>query len=110
MKRMIVAEFCPREIVLRMVHELGYLTIEEANLLAYTICFEDLARICMELINSKDKKTKKYVTGLTPSLQGVVTNIQPNPYHKPKELAFTLIKDHPFKSNCRKNEGRESQG
>lgn len=91
MKRRIVVEFWPMEIVQRMEQQLHYLTIEEENLLAYTKCFEDLATICLNLINSEEKKIKKYIEGRNPSIQGAITNVQPDIYHKTKELAFSLV-------------------
>lgn len=75
-----------------MEQELRYLTTEKENLSTYTKHFEDLATICLELINLEENKIKKYIEGLTPSIQVEITNAQPNTCHKAKELAFSPIK------------------
>ncbi|GJR74881.1 putative reverse transcriptase domain-containing protein [Tanacetum coccineum] len=68
------AKFCPIEEVQRMEHELWNLKVKEYNIVAYTQRFNELALICLRIIEQERVKVDAYIWGLTDNIKGEVTS------------------------------------
>ncbi|GJV94492.1 putative reverse transcriptase domain-containing protein [Tanacetum coccineum] len=56
MKQLMTAEFCPKEEVQRMKHELWNLKVKEYNIVAYTQRFNELALMCPRMVEPERVK------------------------------------------------------
>ncbi|GJZ69281.1 putative reverse transcriptase domain-containing protein [Tanacetum coccineum] len=59
MKQLMTAEFCPKEEVQRMKHELWNLKVKEYNIVAYTQRFNELALMCPRMVEPERVKITK---------------------------------------------------
>nr|GEX52009.1 putative reverse transcriptase domain-containing protein [Tanacetum cinerariifolium] len=56
LKRMMLKEFCPAEEISRMEDELRHLRLKDNDIAAYTIRFNELVLLCLDVIPSTKKK------------------------------------------------------
>nr|GEU66128.1 hypothetical protein [Tanacetum cinerariifolium] len=61
MKQLMTAEFCPTEEVQRMKHELWNLKVKEYNIVAYTQRFNELALMCLRMVEPERVKVDAYM-------------------------------------------------
>lgn len=55
-KALLIEEYIPRDEVQNLEHELWNLKIGGSDIMAYTIMFNDLVLLCVEMVNPKYKK------------------------------------------------------
>ncbi|GKB21840.1 putative reverse transcriptase domain-containing protein [Tanacetum coccineum] len=72
-------KFCPINEVQRIEHELWNLKVKEYNIVAYTQIFNELALMCMRMVEPKRVKVDAYIRGLTDNIKGEVTSSKSNP-------------------------------
>nr|GEW79013.1 copia protein [Tanacetum cinerariifolium] len=77
MKQLMTAEFCLIEEIQRMEHELWNLKVKEYNILAYTQRFNELALMCLRMVEPVGVKVDAYIQGLTENIKGEVTSSKP---------------------------------
>ncbi|GJX70265.1 putative reverse transcriptase domain-containing protein, partial [Tanacetum coccineum] len=74
MKQLMIAEFCPIEEVQRIEHELWNLKVKEYDVVAYTQRFNELALMCLRMVEPERVKVDAYIRGLTDNIKGEVTS------------------------------------
>ncbi|GJX43465.1 putative reverse transcriptase domain-containing protein, partial [Tanacetum coccineum] len=74
MKQLMTAEFCPIEEIQRMEHELWNLKVKEYNIVSYTRRFNELALMCLRMVEPERVKVDAYIRGLTDNIKGEVTS------------------------------------
>ncbi|KAI3518360.1 hypothetical protein L1887_07004 [Cichorium endivia] len=92
-KALLIEEYCPRDEVQVLEHELWNLKMKDADIKAYTNRFNDLALLCPGMVTSENKKIERYVGGLAPKINGMVLSSKPTTYLSVKRLAFQLTKN-----------------
>ena len=90
-KAMMVEEYCPREQVQKMENEFWNHKMQGSNIAAYTDHFNDLATFCQGMVNPEYRKIERYIWGLAPEIQGMVTAARPSTFDSAKRLAHQLI-------------------
>ncbi|GJX62929.1 putative reverse transcriptase domain-containing protein [Tanacetum coccineum] len=73
-KQLMTVEFCPIEEIQRMDHKLWNLKVKEYNIVAYTQRFNELALMCLRMVNPERVKVDAYIWGLTDNIKGEVTS------------------------------------
>ncbi|GJV58229.1 putative reverse transcriptase domain-containing protein [Tanacetum coccineum] len=91
MKQLMTAEFCPIEEVQRMEHELWNLKVKEYNIVAYTQRFNELALMCLRMVEPERVKVDAYIRGLTDNIKGEVTSSKPANLNKAVRMAHKLM-------------------
>ncbi|GKC13889.1 putative reverse transcriptase domain-containing protein, partial [Tanacetum coccineum] len=116
MKQMMTAEFCPAEEVQRMEHELWNLKVKEYNIAAYTQRFNELALMCLRMVEPKNVKIDAYIRGLSENIKGEVTSSKPtnlseamHTAHKLMEQKLQAKKERDIEGNKRKWEKFQSR-
>ncbi|GJV29430.1 putative reverse transcriptase domain-containing protein [Tanacetum coccineum] len=69
MKQLMTVEFCPIEEIQRMEHELWNLKVKEYNIVAYTQRFNELALMCLRMVEPERVKVDAYIRGLTDNIK-----------------------------------------
>ena len=85
-----VEEYCPRSEIQKLEHELWNLTMQGSDIKGYTDRFNDLATLCPGMVTMEYKKIERYIWGLAPQIQGMVTASQPTTFESTKSIAFRL--------------------
>ncbi|GJU51050.1 putative reverse transcriptase domain-containing protein [Tanacetum coccineum] len=80
-------KFCPAEEVQRMEHELWNLKVKEFNIVAYTQRFNELALMCLRMVEPESVKVDAYIRGLSENIKGEVTS-------KPTNLSEAVCMAH----------------
>ncbi|XP_023738346.2 uncharacterized protein LOC111886345 [Lactuca sativa] len=93
MKELLIEEYCPREEVQSLEHELWNLKMKGSEVKAYTTRFNDLAVLCPGMVKPESKKVERYIWGLAPKIKGMVLSSKPTTYLSAKRLAMQLIKN-----------------
>nr|GEW80555.1 hypothetical protein [Tanacetum cinerariifolium] len=91
MKQLMTAEFCPIEEVQRMEHELWNLKVKEYDVVAYTQRFNELALMCLRMVEPERVKVDAYIWGLTENIKGEVTSSEPADQNKAVRMAHKLM-------------------
>nr|GEW56177.1 hypothetical protein [Tanacetum cinerariifolium] len=97
MKQLMIAEFCPIEEVQRMEHELWNLKVKEYDVVAYTKRFNELALMCLRMVEPERVTVDAYIRGLTDNIKGEVTS------SKPADLIEAISGNSSCKGNQRDN-------
>ncbi|GJR90652.1 putative reverse transcriptase domain-containing protein [Tanacetum coccineum] len=74
MKQLMTTEFFPIEEVQRIKHELWNLKVREYNVVAYTQRFNELALMCLRMVEPERVKVDAHIRGLTDNIKGEVTS------------------------------------
>nr|GEW76552.1 hypothetical protein [Tanacetum cinerariifolium] len=99
-------EFCLREELQRMEHELWNLKVKEYNIVAYTQRFNELALMCPRMVDPKSMKVDAYIRGLTDNIKGEVTSSK---HANLNEVVCMAHKNSSGKSNHKDNSRQTSQ-
>ncbi|GJV03246.1 putative reverse transcriptase domain-containing protein [Tanacetum coccineum] len=91
MRQLMTAEFCPIEELQRMEHELCNLRIKEYNIVAYTQRFNELALMCLRMVEPESAKVEAYIRGLTDNIKGEVTSSKPANLNEVVRMAHKLM-------------------
>nr|GEY99663.1 hypothetical protein [Tanacetum cinerariifolium] len=103
MKQLMIAEFCPIEEVQIMEHELWNLKVKEYNIVSYTQRFNELALMCVRMVEPERVKVDAYIRGLTDNIKSEVTS------SKPANLNEAVHMAHNGKSNHKDNSRQTTQ-
>ncbi|GJT42022.1 putative reverse transcriptase domain-containing protein [Tanacetum coccineum] len=91
MKQLMTAEFCPIEEIQRMEHELWNLKVKEYDIVAYTQRFNELALMCLRMVEPERVKVDAYIQGLTDNIKGEVTSSKPADLNEAVRMAHKLM-------------------
>ncbi|GJX46865.1 putative reverse transcriptase domain-containing protein [Tanacetum coccineum] len=91
MKQLMTVEFCPREEVQRMEHERWNLKVNEYNIVAYSQRFNELALMCLRMVEPERVKVDAYIWGLTNNIKGEVTSSKPANLNEVVRMAHKLM-------------------
>ncbi|GJZ02504.1 putative reverse transcriptase domain-containing protein [Tanacetum coccineum] len=70
MKKLMTAEFCPAEELKRIENELWNLKVKEYNMVAYSQRFNELALMCLGMVEPESVKVDAYIRGLSDNIKG----------------------------------------
>ncbi|KAL4579783.1 hypothetical protein LXL04_015948 [Taraxacum kok-saghyz] len=90
LKSMILEEYCPRSEVQNLEQEFWNLTMKDTEVQAYTTRFTELAVLCPGMVTPVDKKIERYIWGLAPQIQSLVTASRPVTFESAKSIAVRL--------------------
>jgi len=90
LKMMLLAEYYPRSEVRKLKREFRDLTMKGSEIQAYTTRFTELAVLCPVMVNPEYKKVERYIWGLAPHIQSMVTSASPATFESAKALAIQL--------------------
>nr|GFC50780.1 hypothetical protein [Tanacetum cinerariifolium] len=91
MKQLMTVEFCPIKEIQRMEHELWNLKVKEYNIVAYTQRFNELALMCLRMVEPERVKVDAYIKGLTDNIKGEVTSSRPANLNEAVRIAHKLM-------------------
>ena len=77
LKTMKLEEYYPRSEVQNLEQEFWNLAMEGSEVQAYTTWFTELAVLCPGMVTPVDKKIERYIWGLAPQIQSLVTASRP---------------------------------
>ncbi|GJW26552.1 putative reverse transcriptase domain-containing protein, partial [Tanacetum coccineum] len=107
MKQLMTAEFCPKEEVRRMEHELWNLKVKEYDVVAYTQRFNELALMCPRMVEPERVKVDAYIRGLTDNIKGEVTSSKPDDLNEAVSKAHKLMEQKSQARDARILEGKK---
>nr|GEU80246.1 reverse transcriptase domain-containing protein [Tanacetum cinerariifolium] len=81
-----------REEVQRMEHELWNLKVKEYNSVSYTLRINQLALMCLRMVEPKRVKVDAYIRGLTDNIKGEVTPSKPADLNEAVLMAHKIAK------------------
>ncbi|XP_076916658.1 uncharacterized protein LOC143576460 [Bidens hawaiensis] len=90
LKMLVLEEYCPRNELQKIEAELWNLTMVGSEVIAYTTRFNELARLVPHLVNPEYKRIEKYVWGIAPQIQSMVTSSKPSTVKEAISLAYSL--------------------
>lgn len=93
MKALLIEDYCQRDEVQALGHELWNLKMKGSNPKGYTTRFNDLALLCPSMVNLESKKVERYVWGLAPKIKEMVLSSKPTTYLSAKRLDLQLTKN-----------------
>ncbi|GJT14962.1 putative reverse transcriptase domain-containing protein [Tanacetum coccineum] len=91
MKQLMTVEFCPAEQIQIMEHELWNLKVKEYNVIAYTQRFNELALMCLRMVEPESAKIDAYIRGLSENIKGEVTSSKPANLNEAVLMAHKLM-------------------
>ncbi|GJR24402.1 putative reverse transcriptase domain-containing protein [Tanacetum coccineum] len=106
-KQQMTAEFCLIEEIQRMEHELWNLKIKEYDIVAYTQRFNELALMCLRMVEPERVKVDAYIRSLTDNIKGEVTSSKPADLNEAVHMAHKLMKQKSQARNERILEGKK---
>ncbi|GJU67657.1 putative reverse transcriptase domain-containing protein [Tanacetum coccineum] len=101
------AEFCPAEELQRMENELWNLKVKEYNMVAYTQRFNELALMCLRMVEPESVKVDPYIRGLSDNIKGEVTSSKPTNLNEAVRMAHKLMEQKLQARNERILEGNK---
>ncbi|GJY32771.1 putative reverse transcriptase domain-containing protein [Tanacetum coccineum] len=107
MKRLMIVEFCPVEEIQRIEHELWNLRVKEYNIVAYTQRFNELALMCLRMIEPESVKIDAYIRGLSDNIKGEVTSSRPANLNEAVRMAYKLMEQNSQARDERILEGKK---
>nr|GEY07911.1 putative reverse transcriptase domain-containing protein [Tanacetum cinerariifolium] len=90
-RKWITEEFCPRSVIQRLEQELYNLRMKGMDIDGYTNRFHELALLCPRMVEPEAVKVEQYLRGLTKSIRGDVTSLQPATINVAVHLAYQLV-------------------
>ncbi|GKC51652.1 putative reverse transcriptase domain-containing protein [Tanacetum coccineum] len=84
MKQLMTAEFYPIEEIQRIEHELWNLRVKEFNIVAYTQIFNELALMCLRMVEPESVKVNE-------NIKGEVTSSRPTNLNEAVRMAHKLM-------------------
>ncbi|GKD44155.1 putative reverse transcriptase domain-containing protein [Tanacetum coccineum] len=91
MKQLMTAEFCPIKEIQCMENELWNLKVREYDIVAYTQRFNELALMCLRMVEPERVKVDAYIRGLTDNIKGEVTSSKPADLNEAVRMAHKLM-------------------
>ena len=90
LKLMLVEEYCPRNEVQNLEQEFWNLSMKGSDIAGYTQRFNELATLSPGMVTPEYKKIERYIWGLAPQIQGMVTASRPTTFDSAKRIATHL--------------------
>ena len=90
LKQMLIEEYCPRNEVQNLEQEFWNLSMKGSDIAGYTLRFNELATLCPGMVTPEYKKIERYIWGLAPQIQGMVTASRPSTFDSAKRIATHL--------------------
>ncbi|KAK9075289.1 hypothetical protein SSX86_003612 [Deinandra increscens subsp. villosa] len=87
---MLRAEYCSRSELQKLDQEFWNLTMKDADIVGYTNRFYELCRLCPAMVKPEYKKIERYIWGLAPQIQSMVTSSVPKTIQDAVRLAHHL--------------------
>nr|GEX20023.1 putative reverse transcriptase domain-containing protein [Tanacetum cinerariifolium] len=109
MKQLMTADFCLVEEIQIMKHKLWNLRVKEYKIVAYTQRFNELALMCLRMVEPKSAKIKAYIRRLSDNIKGEVTFSKPANLNEAVHMAHKLMEQNSGKSNHKDNSRQSSQ-
>nr|GEU43172.1 putative reverse transcriptase domain-containing protein [Tanacetum cinerariifolium] len=109
MKQLLTAEFCPIEEVQRMEPKLWNLKVKEYDVVAYTQRFNELALMCLRMVEPERVKVNAYIWGLTNNIKGEVTSSKPGKVNEAVRMAHKLMEQKSQARDARILEGKKQK-
>jgi hypothetical protein len=107
---MLREEYCSRNEIQKLEQEFWNLSMNNADIKGYTNRFQDLCRLCPTMVTPEYKKIERYIWGLAPQIQSMVTSATPSTIQIAIRLAHqltdqgvrqgTLVEGDSFEKNC----------
>ncbi|XP_076952772.1 uncharacterized protein LOC143626647 [Bidens hawaiensis] len=85
-------EYSPRDEVQKLEQEFWNLRMDGSEVETYTNRSHELAVLCPQMVNPAYKRIEKYIDGLVPQIQGMVTSSRPTTIQEAIRLAHKLTK------------------
>ncbi|KAI3686197.1 hypothetical protein L1987_79870 [Smallanthus sonchifolius] len=89
-KTMLRGEYCPRGEVQKLEGEFWNLKMEGSEIEAYTTRSHELANLCPQMVTPPYKRIEKFIDGLVPQIQSMVTSSNPTTIQQAIRLAHRL--------------------
>ncbi|KAI3819218.1 hypothetical protein L1987_13043 [Smallanthus sonchifolius] len=89
-KTMLREEYCPRDEVQKLESEFWNLKMEGSEIEAYTTRSHELANLCPQMVTPPYKRIEKFIDGLVPQIQSMVTSSNPTTIQQAIRLAHRL--------------------
>ncbi|KAI3686594.1 hypothetical protein L1987_80274 [Smallanthus sonchifolius] len=89
-KTMLREEYCPRDEVQKLESEFWNLKMEGSEIEAYTTRSHELENLCPQMVTPPYKRIEKFIDGLVPQIQSVVTSSNPTTIQQAIRLAHRL--------------------
>ncbi|XP_076901053.1 uncharacterized protein LOC143555371 [Bidens hawaiensis] len=83
-------EYSPRDEVQKLEQEFWNLRMDGSEVETYTNRSHELAVLCPQMVNHAYKRIEKYIDGLVPQIQGMVTSSRPTTIQEAIRLAHKL--------------------
>ncbi|KAI3794786.1 hypothetical protein L1987_37425 [Smallanthus sonchifolius] len=83
-------EYCPRDEVQKLESEFWNLKMEGSEIEAYTTRSHELANLCPQMVTPPYKRIEKFIDGLVPQIQSMVTSSNPTTIQQAIRLAHRL--------------------
>ncbi|GJX54449.1 putative reverse transcriptase domain-containing protein [Tanacetum coccineum] len=109
MKQLMTTEFCSIEEIQQMEHELWNLKVKEYNIVAYTQRFNELALMCLRMVEPERVKFDAYIRGLTDNIKGEVTSSRPANLNEVVRMAHKLMEQKSQARDERILEGKKQK-
>ena len=93
LKELMMAEYCPRTEIQRLEYEFWNLTMEGADITAYTTRFHELSRLVPHLVTPEHKRIERYIYGLAPEIRGMVTSSKPTTLRQAVDTTLNLTEN-----------------
>ncbi|GKC32643.1 putative reverse transcriptase domain-containing protein [Tanacetum coccineum] len=107
MKQLRTVKFCPVEEIQRIEHELWNLRVKEYNIVAYTQRFNELALMCLRMVEPESAKIDAYIRGLSDNIKGEVTFSRPANLNEAMCMAYKLMEQKSQAKDERILEGKK---
>ncbi|KAI3802549.1 hypothetical protein L1987_30685 [Smallanthus sonchifolius] len=89
-KTMLREEYCPRDEVRKLEGEFWNLKMEGSEIEAYTTRSHEMANLCPQMVTPPYKRIEKFIDGLVPQIQSMVTSSNPTTIQQAIWLAHRL--------------------
>ncbi|KAI3795656.1 hypothetical protein L1987_38313 [Smallanthus sonchifolius] len=89
-KTMLTEEYCPRDEVQKLEVEFWNLKMEGSEIEAYTTRSHELATLCPQMVTPVYKRIERFIEGLVPQIQSMVTSSNPTTIQQTIRLAHRL--------------------
>ncbi|KAI3762319.1 hypothetical protein L1987_52744 [Smallanthus sonchifolius] len=125
-KTMLREEYCPCDEVQKLEGEFWNLKMEGSEIEAYTTRSHELANLCPQMVTSPYKRIEKFIDGLVPQIQSMVTSSNPttiqqaissfpktfqsNPPSQQQQQQQQHRKLEPSKNNNQSTSSQQNQG
>ncbi|KAD6795811.1 hypothetical protein E3N88_06707 [Mikania micrantha] len=89
-KTLLQEEYCPRSEMQKLEEEYWHLKMEGSNIEEYTTRSHELSRLLPHMATPASKWIERYIGGLVPQIQGLVTSANPTTIQQAVRLAHQL--------------------